>query len=71
MQKVEVFWEVCFVFMIIFQDCTPNKWYQMIMSTWPSKPKHLGFDDEAEGFCSGAAGAAVVSGGAVSFSSPC
>lgn len=71
MQKVEVFWEVCFVFMIIFQDCTPNKWYQMIMSTWPSKPRHLGFDDEAEGFCSGAAGAAVVSGGAVSSCSPC
>ena len=45
----------------------------MIMLTWPSKPKHLGFD-EAEGFCSAAAGAAVVSGGAAgvaSFSSPC
>ena len=47
-----------------------NKFHQMIMSTWPSKPKHLGFD-EAEGFCSGAAGAAVVSGGAVSSCSPC
>ena len=50
------------------KDCRTNKWYQMIMSTRPSKPKHFGFD--AAGFCSGATGAAVVSGVAASFSSP-
>jgi len=42
------------------------------MSTWP-KPKHFGFD-ESEGFSPGATGAAtgaaVVSGGAASLSSP-